>query len=300
MPKIDLTGQRFGKLVVIKDSGKRGSNGGVIWECQCDCGNITYVEKGNLTRKKNPTNSCGKCYKGEDLTGQKFNLLTVLGPTDQRTNGKMVWKCQCDCGEITYVHTANLKNGAVKSCGCLMSGGKRKDIFTPLDIKGKKFGKLIPLEYLGERKWKCQCDCGNSVEVFTHNLTSGNTTSCGCSNNYKGEQKIQSILEKNKIPFVTQKTFDFCIYPNTNRKARFDFFVDNKYLIEYDGIQHFELLSSFYNQNPQTVLTTNQQHDNFKNKWCKENNIPLIRIPYTHLEDICLEDLLPKTSQFLI
>jgi len=33
MPKIDLTGQRFGKLVVIKDSGKRASNGGVIWEC---------------------------------------------------------------------------------------------------------------------------------------------------------------------------------------------------------------------------------------------------------------------------
>jgi hypothetical protein len=34
----------------------------------------------------------------------------------------------------------------------------------------------------------------------------------------------------------------------------------------------------------------------FKNQWCKENNIPLIRIPYTHFEDICLEDLLLESK----
>jgi len=37
-----------------------------------------------------------------------------------------------------------------------------------------------------------------------------------------------------------------------------------------------------------------------KNQWCKENNIPLIRIPYTHLQDLCLEDLQLETSQFII
>jgi len=37
-----------------------------------------------------------------------------------------------------------------------------------------------------------------------------------------------------------------------------------------------------------------------KNQWCKNNNIPLIRIPYTHLEDLRLEDLLLETSQFII
>ena len=34
--KIDLTGQRFGKLVVVKDVGRENSN--VLWECLCDCG----------------------------------------------------------------------------------------------------------------------------------------------------------------------------------------------------------------------------------------------------------------------
>jgi len=37
-----------------------------------------------------------------------------------------------------------------------------------------------------------------------------------------------------------------------------------------------------------------------KNQWCKNNNIPLIRIPYTHLQNLCLEDLQLETSKFII
>lgn len=43
-----------------------------------------------------------------------------------------------------------------------------------------------------------------------------------------------------------------------------------------------------------------QEHDIFKNNWCKENNIPIIRIPYTHLKDLCIEDLLLETSNFVL
>jgi len=71
-----------------------------------------------------------------------------------------------------------------------MSGGKRESIFTPLNLIGKKFGALTPIEYLGQSKWKCKCDCGIFTEVLASNLARGNTTSCGCSHNYKGEQKI--------------------------------------------------------------------------------------------------------------
>lgn len=45
---IDLTGQRFGKLTVIKDSGERASNRCVLWECKCDCGNIIKVSSDSL------------------------------------------------------------------------------------------------------------------------------------------------------------------------------------------------------------------------------------------------------------
>lgn len=48
------------------------------------------------------------------------------------------------------------------------------------DLKNKKFGMLTAREYLGKGKWKCECECGNFTEVFTENLKSMHTTSCGC------------------------------------------------------------------------------------------------------------------------
>lgn len=53
-----------------------------------------------------------------DLTGQKFNMLTVLEKAST-INGITTWKCKCDCGNITFVRGGNLKNNLVKSCGCL-------------------------------------------------------------------------------------------------------------------------------------------------------------------------------------
>lgn len=43
-----------------------------------------------------------------------------------------------------------------------------------------------------------------------------------------------------------------------------------------------------------------QERDEYKNNWAKENGFTLIRIPYTHYNNICLEDLLPETSTFII
>lgn len=54
-----------------------------------------------------------------DITGNKYNMLTVLGYSET-INGNCIWKCRCDCGNITYVRGSNLKNGSVKSCGCLL------------------------------------------------------------------------------------------------------------------------------------------------------------------------------------
>ena len=54
----------------------------------------------------------------EDLTGKKYNLLTVEG-LDCVKDGVSYWKCRCDCGNVVNVRGNNLKSGAVKSCGCL-------------------------------------------------------------------------------------------------------------------------------------------------------------------------------------
>lgn len=52
--------------------------------------------------------------------------------------------------------------------------------------------------------------------------------------------------------------------------------------------------------NSEKTLKNTQAHDKIKNKWCKENNIPLIRIPYTHLDKISIDDLKLETSKFII
>ena len=48
----------------------------------------------------------------EDLTGQKFGRLTVLEPTENKTNdGRRIWKCLCECGNIKFTSCQNLKRG---------------------------------------------------------------------------------------------------------------------------------------------------------------------------------------------
>lgn len=56
----DLTGRRFGKLVVIKEAGfvkKCSGRNARLWECQCDCGNVCHVQHQYLT--SGDTSSCG-------------------------------------------------------------------------------------------------------------------------------------------------------------------------------------------------------------------------------------------------
>lgn len=116
MAKMNLVGQRFGKLVVIERADNRGNS--AYWRCECDCGNITDVRTAYL--KSGKTKSCG-CLKGNaiDLTGQRFGRLTVIRP-DCRTNDRHIkWLCLCDCGNEKTISSASLRAGLTKSCGCL-------------------------------------------------------------------------------------------------------------------------------------------------------------------------------------
>jgi hypothetical protein len=59
--RLDLKNKRFGRLIVLKDSGKR-NYGTIVWECQCECGNFCFVTSSNLNY--GTTSSCG-CHKAE-------------------------------------------------------------------------------------------------------------------------------------------------------------------------------------------------------------------------------------------
>lgn len=123
----DLTGQRFGQLVVLERAANIG--GRAAWLCQCDCGGQKIVRSSNL--QKGNTQSCG-CKKIKqlqelhdnnviDIMGQKFNKLTVIERISSDNNGNSTWLCRCDCGGSKVVASNHLRNGLVQSCGCLKS-----------------------------------------------------------------------------------------------------------------------------------------------------------------------------------
>ena len=60
----------------------------------------------------------------QDITGKKYNMLTVIEKIDNNPKGVIMWKCLCDCGNETIVRGGNLKSGMVKSCGCLRHKSK--------------------------------------------------------------------------------------------------------------------------------------------------------------------------------
>lgn len=123
---VDLTGQRFGRLVVVEKDVPRITSGGIyktMWICKCDCGNVTSCDSQKLRRGH--TTSCG-CVVHEnkgrfkDITGQRFGRLTVIRflPRAEREHPRRTWLCRCDCGNEIQVAAAKLISGHTTSCGC--------------------------------------------------------------------------------------------------------------------------------------------------------------------------------------
>ena len=168
---------------------------------------------------------------------------------------------------------------------------------------GLRFGLLTIIDYdrqhfengnHGYSFWKCQCDCGNIISVRWEHLVGqnhdGHTISCGCYSKSAGELKIEQILNDNNINFQEQyiipelsqfMKFDFAIFDNNNNLLK---------LIEYDGVQHFKSVEKWGGEEQ---LKIQQERDQRKNEYCKEHNIPLLRIPYTDFDKINIDYLFP-------
>lgn len=295
----DLTGKQFNYWTVLYKSDKRSTGGGIYWHCKCRCGIEKDVLGQSLKNGRSQSCGCLKKYQGENLTGKKFGRLTVLNMEPQRNkNNEVLWKCQCDCGNICFRTSSNLKKkNQTHNCGCYNKEHTKN--LNKKNLIGKKFGKLTVIEELNQRifgsvVWKCQCDCGKYCEIPTNRLTTGKTKSCGCINYSIGEKNINNILIKNNINFTTQysetilngKRFDFAIIKN-NIPIR---------LIEFDGEQHFTDISGIWNSTE--TLENIQTRDREKNEWAAAHNIPLVRIPYWERDNITLDMLLG--DQYLV
>ena len=186
--RLDVTGQRYGRLTAIRSAGFSKHNS-VVWDWQCDCGNITQVAL-NAVRQGNTT-SCG-CFRleqlniacADDLTGQTFGRLTAIKPIGnwRKASGKKgskIWQFQCSCGNLHEAVGKDVKNGHIQSCGCLKT--ERIKETKRVDITGQRFGRLVALNRVSDSlRWAFQCDCGNITESLPYGITNGKTNSCGC------------------------------------------------------------------------------------------------------------------------
>lgn len=197
----DLTGQRFGKLVVTGPSYTKGGYR-MFTLCKCDCGRHREFRESNLVSGN--STSCG-CTRIVDLTGKRFGQLTAISLSHTDDLGAH-WLCRCDCGNEKVVRANSLRCGDTKTCG------QHK-----VDLVGQRFGKLVvvgrdtsPSGTKRKRvKWVCQCDCGNTSSVTSDNLKSGTTTSCGCA-------KFTAKLIHGMTGTPTYKAWDGMIQRCTN------------------------------------------------------------------------------------
>ena len=191
---LDLTGQKYGLLTAIKKLDKKNIHNSYYWLCKCECGNLKEVPRSYLV--DGTAKSCG-CLKYNDITGQKFGLLTALKRLDRKTGRTYYWLCKCECGNLKEVPRNHLKDGGVRSCGCLKHD----------NLIGQKFGRLTVIKKSDRSNkakiyWSCQCECGNIKEVRPDALKSGATKSCGCISKEKSEDLtgkkygLWTVLEK--------------------------------------------------------------------------------------------------------
>ena len=108
-------------------------------------------------------------------------------------------------------------------------------------------------------------------------------------------QKIKSLLDNHNIPFEDESVFSDCVFSDSGYVAFFDLYINNKYIIEYDGEHHFKSISFWGGEEG---YEKRRKHDLEKNKYCFDNNIPIIRIPYD--AEYTIDDLKLETTRYLL
>ena len=102
-----------------------------------------------------------------NLKDQRFGKLTVVELSGKNKSGKYLWKCHCDCGNIQFAITSELRRKRVKSCGCIHAEAVSKALYkgcgdisrtywNKLKEQAKRRGIVFNLEI--EYAWKLFCE----------------------------------------------------------------------------------------------------------------------------------------------
>lgn len=321
---IDLTGQKFGRLIVLKPVGKN-KWGNIINLCLCDnCGEYTIVDSGDL--KSGRTTSCGclqkeisssiakdpnvrkkmvdslrkakngnslaeKCPKSIELWDYEQNYPKTPFDVNYGSNDKYHFKC-IDYNHTLYMSCEKFYNGqrCKYCCGQAILIGFN-DLLTSHPKLCEEWNyeknKLGPKNYTagsGIKVWWICKKCGNEWKAIIQSRTKGN----GCKKcaSSKGEKIIKEYLKTKQIEYIQQKSFNEC---RNKLPLPFDFYLPQyNLLIEFQGEQHYEIATWWYKtkQEAEEALKETKNHDKIKRDFCKSKKIKFLAIPYTYYDKI--------------
>jgi hypothetical protein len=166
-----IVGVVFGKLKVKESINDKH-------HCDCQCGEIITLTTDDLLSGKYRSCGCPIEYSKQaknvigkgNLTGMIFNYLKVIG-TEISTTGKSTarWQCLCICGQIEYYYAYNLKEGGVKSCGCMIHNRESTRLYNPYAAnamnayRGYKDGDILLKHFVLLSQLNCFY-CGKAPE----------------------------------------------------------------------------------------------------------------------------------------
>lgn len=308
-------GDEYGHWTIIGDSQRTGHNNSVYVKCRCVCGNIKDVEYRNLRRGF--SKSCG-CVKSQTpRVRHKINIGDTYGKLKVvervKVNGRVHWKCVCECGNQTVVRSNRLKMGVTQSCGCLKSNASdflksqfkmsfkewclENNLEHVLNLWDYELNKCTPenVGYKSGRKFYFKCPNGlHESELFQIANSVNNFLQCGyfficrkcMQQSSQPEEHINNFLYNFGYKYERQYRFSDC---KDEKLLPFDFYLpDFNVAIEYDGEQHYMPVNFGYSDKGELnkKFEDTQKHDIIKTDYCKANKITLIRIPYYAIDDL--------------
>lgn len=201
--------------------------------------------------------------------GLRYELLSeYVGVQEQITVKNL------KCGHVYSAQADNILCGS----GCPVCHGFKDTAMFKAQVEERYPGEYTILgEYVNNRTniLVRHNRCGYEWAVNPKGLLQEHR--CPNCNKSTGEYKIERFLKAHDLNYQPQYTFDDC---RNKRPLPFDFAVfdgGTTKLIEFDGTHHYR---KFKGWGEKSVLSTVQEHDEIKNKYCETHNIPLLRIPY--------------------
>lgn len=276
-------------------------------ELICDKGHIFKQDWVHLHRAKQ---GCPICSKEKSLQIFREKNLKLFNEHKSKyfdflepfVSCQTVTKARCKkCGAIFQRRTDYFFND--RKCNICEEKSFKEEMIKKFQEKyGDEYDYELPnhIKSYNTKKIKITHKyCGTIFSVTPGEHLSRNRICPKCFRKYSlGEFTIKQILEKHKIAFTYQKTFDD-FKTEKGYPYRYDFFIPNvNILIEYDGRQHFEPVDFSGCADKTEVLKEfelSKKHDFLKNKYAKDHNIFLLRISYRDFSN--LENIIMKTFE---